>query len=551
MNLQKTKRLTAAVLAALLILLLSGCKKADEGLSLSVSVGDAPVSLDPIYAEEAGDQTILAHLYENLMRVSVDAAGQTSVVNGMAKSVEVDEETVEGGIAVTYTFRLQSARWSDGQAVKADDFVYAWQRLADPASNSPYAGLLSVVRGYQEARASKDMSLLQVSAKNDSTLVVVLDGHHEWFLNEVCTAPATMPLRRDIVQKLKLAAGKWWSAPTLLVTNGPYCAVDYQEGNYVQLERNERYRSTQNGPAGITFYFADPEGAENLYASRTTDAVWPLPESRLAELSAGENWSLLPELATYTAVFNCLQEPFADASLREAMCLAVDRNALAQAAGASARAAEGVVPPGVPENEEGDFRTVGGPLLDNDPAAYEENCRRARDVLLESGYDSGGDVEALEYLYVEDEPGAKEAAELLCRQWEEVLGISVTPRGLTERALMSRLRSGDYTAAGLRLTAAVNDAECFLSDWTTGTYNNVAGYESSAYDTLMSIIAISADGTARMGCLHDAEELLLMDSILAPLYTKGTAWELRETLTGAFRDPRGWFSFAGVYARTA
>ena len=73
-------------------------------------------------------------------------------------------------------------------------------------------------------------------------------------------------------------------------------------------------------------------------------------------------------------------------------------------------------------------------------------------ILLNNG---GGDVEALEYLYVEDEPGAKEAAELLCRQWEEVLGISVTPMGLTERALMSRLRSGDYTAAGLRLTAAV------------------------------------------------------------------------------------------------
>ena len=54
-----------------------------------------------------------------------------------------------------------------------------------------------------------------------------------------------------------------------------------------------------------------------------------------------------------------------------------------------------------------------------------------------------------------------------------------------------------------------------------------------------------------MGCLHDAEALLLMNSACAPLYTKGTAWELRETFTGAFRDPRGWFSFAGVVARTA
>lgn len=545
-------RLGAVILAAAVCLsLTAGCAQREEGLSLSVCVGDSPVSLDPIYAEEAGDQTILTHLYENLMRLNVDASGQISVVNGMAKSVEMDEEITEGKISVTYTFRLQSARWSDGQAVKAGDFVYAWQRLADPSSNSPYAGLLSVVQGYEEARAAKDMSLLKVSARNDSTLVVVLDGRHEWFLNEVCTAPATMPLRQDIVQKLKLAAGKWWSAPALLVTNGPYCAVDYDAGDYIRLERNERYSSSRSGPRDITFRFADPEAAGALYESREVDAVWPLPEQRLAELSAGENWSALPELGTYAAVFNCVQEPFAQAELREAMSLAIDRNALARAAGAAARAAEGVVPPGVPENEEGDFRTAGGPLLDNDPGAYEENCRRARALLLEMGYDSGGDVGELEYLYLEDESGGGEAARLLCRQWEEVLGISVTPRGVTERTLMGELRSGNYTVAGLRLTAAVNDGECFLADWTSGAYNNVAGYESSAYDTLMSIIANTSDGTARMGCLHDAEELLLMDYILAPLYTKGTAWEMRETLTGALRDPRGWFSFAGVYTRTA
>ena len=86
--------------------------------------------------------------------------------------------------------------------------------------------------------------------------------------------------------------------------------------------------------------------------------------------------------------------------------------------------------------------------------------------------------------------------------------------------------------------------------WTTESRENLVYYENSAYDTLMKIVAGAADGTARMGCLHDAEALLLMNFAFAPLYTKGTDWELRETLTGAFRDPRGWFSFANVAART-
>ena len=86
-------------------------------------------------------------------------------------------------------------------------------------------------------------------------------------------------------------------------------------------------------------------------------------------------------------------------------------------------------------------------------------------------------------------------------------------------------------------------------DWTSDSQDNVAGYENSAYDTLMAIIASAADGTARMGCLHDAEELLLADMPLVPLYTRGTAWELRDTLTGAARDARGWFNFSTVVAR--
>ncbi|MFW2551475.1 hypothetical protein ACN2AP_29980, partial [Klebsiella pneumoniae] len=89
--------------------------------------------------------------------------------------------------------------------------------------------------------------------------------------------------------------------------------------------------------------------------------------------------------------------------------------------------------------------------------------------------------------------------------------IQVTPRGVTERELWGALRTGEYTLAGANLEAAGNDAECFLMDWTSDSQDNVVGYENSAYDTLMAIIASAADGTARMGCLHDAEELLLMD----------------------------------------
>lgn len=550
---QFLKHLTALLLPAVLcISLLSGCARDDDGMALAVCVGSAPESLDPIYAEEAGEQTVLAHLYENLMRVTADSTGKTSVIGGMAKSVDQEEETRDGTLTVTYTFRLRSARWSDGQPVTASNFVYAWQRLADPARGSQYADLLSVVSGFQEARDTGDMSLLQVTAKNDNTLVVVLNGHYDWFLEEVCTSPATMPLRQDVVQKLKTASGEksWWEGdPTQLVTNGPYIIAAQEEGRLLRLEANSRYYAAQPGPQSITFHFAgSAEEAWLLYESKTVDAVWPLPDQHLTELLADPEQTALPELATYTALFNCASEFFADPLLREAMSLAIDRSALAQAAGPSALPAEGVVPPGVPENEEGDFRTLSAPLLDNDPESYEERCQKARLLLEEAGYDSGADLGELEFLYLQDDTNTL-AAQVLCQQWRDALGVQVAPKGLSERGLMSALRSGEYSLAGLKLTASANDAECFLMSWTSEDRNNLIYYESSAYNTLMKIIAAAADGTARMGCLHDAEALLLMNHAIAPLYTRGTAWELRETITGAFRDPRGWFSFANVVNR--
>ena len=552
------KRLAALMLPAVLcVSLLVGCTKDGDGLSLAVCVGPSPATLDPIYAREITEQTVLAHLYENLMRVASDGSGGTTVVSGMAKSVDT-EKNHDG--TVTYTFRLRSAKWSDGRNVRAADFVYAWRRLADPATQSPWASLLSIVSGYDEAREAGDMELLQISAKNDSTFEVVLDGNYDWFLTQVCTSPATVPLRQDVVQRLKeagiQAAGEgekglpWWNDPTKLVTNGPFQVTAWEEDS-VRLAASERYYSDQPGPSELTVWFA-ADAAEGwaLYDAKTVDAVWPVPEERLEELAAQENWTAIPALCTYSAVFNCREGVFEDPTVREAMQLAIDRNALAEAAGVTARAAEGLVPPGVPENEEGDFRTVGGGLLDNDPELYGERCDRARELLSNAGYDSGSDLGELEYLYA-DVGGNGRTAELLCQQWRDVLGIHMTPRGLTEQELCAALRTGAYTVAGTALTADGNDAECFLTAWTSHSPNNVAGYENSAYDTLMAIIANAADGTARMGCLHDAEDLLLGDHVLAPLYTEGTAWELRDTLTGAFRDARGWFGFANTITRAS
>ena len=556
------RRLALLLAAALCVSALAGCARGGDAMSLSVCVGGAPEELDPIYATEPADQTILVHLYENLMRKTAGASGAT-VTNGVAKSA-TSEENTDG--TVTWTFQLRGAEWSDGREVLAGDFVYAWQRLADPANDSPFASLLSVVAGYDEVRETGDVSLLQVTAEDDSTLVVVLNGKYDWFLEEVCTAPATMPLRQDLLTVESAAeetaedgaeaaeaaeAAPWWSDVAGMVTNGPYQVSGYEAGESLTLETSGTYHSDVSGPGTLTFRFADTaEEGQALYDAGTVDFLGVLPEEQMASLVEAESRALTPELGTWAVVFNCAQDTLMDARVRRALSLVIDRTAAAEAAGVTARAAEGLIPPGVPESDEADFRTSGGDLLDNDPNHRADLQEEARALLTEAGYVSVQDLGELEYLYVDAGNGAA-VAQALVQAWQSALGLRVTARAVTEEELAAALEEGTFSLAGIEIRALGNDAECFLRQWSSTGGENVSRYANSAYDTLLSVIAGAEDETARLGCLHDAEALLLEEGAVAPLYTTVTAWTLRDSLTGLVRDGRGWFSFAGVVAREA
>jgi oligopeptide transport system substrate-binding protein len=559
---KRIRRAAALALAAVLcLILLAGCEENRQasGLTLSVCLGGAPESLDPVRATSAEDETVIGHLYENLMKVAVDTSGKTTVTAGAAKSYDVDEN-YDG--TVTYTFHLRGAKWSDGAAVTAQDFVYAWQRLANPATNSPNAALLSVVAGYDKVRSTGDVTKLQTEAKNDTTLVVTLTGKCPWFLTDVCTAPATVPLRKDVVKKLKASAQKadekaaesgqpgtatWCSDPVKLVTNGPY-GVGASGDESLLLMANENYRGTFSGPDSIKFCFADTaEDAWALYEAKEVDFVSPLPEEQLQTLAKNADWSPMTELNTCALLFNTAAAPFDDPSARQAFALSIDRSALAGAVSVAAAPAAGLVPAGTPESDGTDFRTAGGDLVDCDPDHYDANCDQARSFLGKAGYDGGFGFPAVRCLYV-DEDGHTAAAELLEQMWSDALHIRVTLAGVSEEELEKALQDGDYDLAITDLHGYADDAESFLSEWRSDGECNVVGYSNSAYDTLLTVIDNANDETARIGCLHDAESLLLEDCPLTPLYFTGTAWKLRDGLTGVCRDARGFFSFATVAA---
>lgn len=554
-----TRAVTAVVAAALCVgLLLSACssgpekKKAggasSDALRLSACLVGRPETLDPIRKNNAAGQTVLANVYENLMRVAPGSSGKTRVIYGAAKSYK-KKSNYDG--TVTYTFLLRDSRWTDGKDVTAENFAYAWKRLADPATKSPYAALLSNVVGYRAVQNGGSLSKLKIETKGKSVLAVTLTGECPWFLSDVCTAAATVPLRRDILKKLKKEAGKaekegrkirdgWCFAPDRLITNGPYRIAAYTAESGATLKTNPCYTGTFSGPGTIRLTFADTaEKGWALYSAGKTDFISQLPEKQTAALAKRRGWEPQAELSVGVLLFNTRKAPFSNPQVCQAFAKAVNRTALSEEVGAAAAPAAGLIPYGVPETSKKSFRAVGGDLMDCNPENYEAECRDARDLLEKAGYDAGSFPSVKLVCTQATESTAKTLAKMLGKALDADFRVNC----VSEKKAASALKKGQYTMAVTEVTALVNDAEGFLAPWSSKNGGNAAGYKNSAYDTLLTVIGSASDEQARRGCLHDAESLLLEDCPLTPLYFNGTSWKLREKLTGLSRDSRGWFIF--------
>ena len=544
----KMKRILCALLCALMLpAMLAGCGKkkgSDEPFVFSASICSAIDSLDPAMNTDTNANSVFYALYENLMRMNDGGSGEAVLDNGMAKEY-TEEPNFDG--TVTYTFTLRaSARWSDGQKVTADDFVYAWQRLADPATASPNHALMSMVAGYDEVRESGDKTKLQVSAKDDSTLVVTLRAPCAYFIEGICTAVATMPLRRDLAESTTFD-----KAP--LVSNGAYCAEKWSRGGELTAARNaEYYEARIVGPDTLRFVFADSSReAWELYESGEIDYVDHLPDEVIAEFSKQDGWAAREVLATVCLLYNNETDLFSNEHIRMAFDLAVDRAAVTKAAGAENRAATGLVPYGIPDagETEDDFRTTGGALCAIDEESLNERQGKAREELSFAGYYSNAMFPPVELLYVSGTENDAVAA-LLQQTWSSVLGVNVMLRGVTQAEYESRMEEGNYELALQKVTALYDDAMSFLDRWCSENEQNLIGYENGTYDVLLGVARASENPVARTAFLHDAETMLLGDTALSPLYFDGTASLLREGFRGVYNDGLGNSYFTAVRANT-
>ena len=549
---KRSKRLLALALALCTVLAMAGCTSAEpEQMTMRAALVDAPVTLDPALAVTETEKTVAANLFENLMKQT--AAG---VVGAQASGYEYTDN-MDG--TETYTFTLRNdIYWSDGKKVTAHDFVYAWQRLVDPATASPHASILNMVAGYADA-ISGDPTALQVSAGDDRTFVVTISGHCSYFLSVVCTAVSTMPVRADVASPAESEeenqaeqqdqteppeqetqpAQDWSMDAATLLTNGPYAVTGMTEEGLSAAASERYYDARRLGPDVLEFrYTGSSEDAMALYDAGEVDFVLDAGdvEGAVEASSARVSTVLINQMAT------SLSE-----SVRQAMSMVVDRNALAEAVGSEYRAADGLIPYGIVTSDGSSFRDANGAAIDNDPEEYDARCQEAVGLLLSAGYSTAAleHMNPVTLLYESDAVNVK-VAQMLQAVWREKLGIRVSIRGVSPEDMMTALKNGEFSLALTDVSGDRNTALSYLNRFSSDQQENYGQFYSNAYDMLIRVAANSSSDTARDAYLADAEKMLLDSGYVIPLYNETYTWLLRDTLTGIQTDGMGVYYFQNV-----
>ena len=298
-----------------------------------------PDTLDPSKAPTTYEANILRDLFEGL--VMPDAKG--NIIPGVAESwLMSDDQTV-------YTFKLRTdALWSNGDPVTADDFVFAFRRLQDPATAADYASMLYVVKNAQAINAGK-MSPEEIGARaiDAKTLEITLNSPTPYFL-ELLTHQATYPLHQASVERL----GADWTKPGNLISNGPFILAERVVDDHIKIIRNARFHDAADVKLDAVIFYPtqDRSTAIKRFQAGELDSNDELPVEQLADLKAkfGDEVHIAAYLGVYYCYINLSKEPWSNPQLRRAISMSIDREFLADKVwGGAMFPAYGFVSPGI------------------------------------------------------------------------------------------------------------------------------------------------------------------------------------------------------------
>jgi oligopeptide transport system substrate-binding protein len=446
-----------------------------------------PESLDPHKTSTTYEAHILRDLFTGLTAQDAKA----NVIPGAAESWTV---SADGKV---YTFKLRAdGKWSDGSPVTAEDFVFSWRRLVDPATAAEYAYMLAPVVNAEDVTAGKKKpEELGIKAVDPQTLEVTLNAPTPYFL-EMLTHQATYAVSKANVE----AKGADFSKPGNLVSNGAYTLAEFVPNDHIKLVKNPNFFDAANVSIDTINYIPteDRSTAVKRFEAGELDLNDDMPTEQLPDLRAkfGDQVKIGPYLGTYYYVFKITKAPWDNVKLRQAISMAIDRDYLAEKVWQNTMLpAYSFVPPGISGYE---TRTT-----DYAETSQLDREDEAKKVLAELGYGPNKPLK-MEIRYNTSENHKNTAVAI--QEQLKPLGIEVTLLNTDTKTHYGHLEQhGDFDVARAGWIADYKDPENFLALCKTGAGNNYSEYSNKEYDELLAKAAAAADPGERMKDLSDAE----------------------------------------------
>ena len=503
-----------------LVLVLSACggqgttKETGDGKgnqNITVIKNTDLLSMDSAKATDGTSFEVLGAVQEGLYVLGEN----NTEVEGLVKEAKVSDD------GLLYTFTLKDAKWSNGDAITANDFVFAWRKLVDPATASDYAFIADtagIVNAAEVSAGTKKPEELGVKAIDDKTLEVKLYKAVPFF-KKVLAFGSFLPQNEKYVTE---KGDQYAQKPENMIYSGPFKMTEWVAGNSFKAVKNENYYDIDKVKLdSITWKVAkDYQTAALEFDTGAADFVRVSGE--LIDKYKG-NEKLKEELGGY--LWYLISSPnvpeLDNANLKLAIANAIDRETLANSIlKDGARAAYGFVPKDLassPKNT--DFRADAGEEF------FKEGPEKAKEYGKKAFEELGIDKLELELLF-EDSEESKEVAEFLQTDIQnDIEGLTITLKSQPKKARLKLQNERDFQLSLHRWGPDYPDPMTYLDLYLTDSPNNHDKYSDPKYDELVKLAASGTQAPEdRWNTMMDAEKYLLKDGLgPVPVYQVGNA----------------------------
>ena len=471
---------------------------------LLIGNGTEPQNLDPQTVKGVTENKIITAIMEGL--IAYHPTDQALPEPGLAEKWEPNADSSEW----TFTIR-ENAQWSNGDPVKASDFVFSYQRMLSPDFAADYADQLYIMVGAEDYKKGTltDFSQVGVKALDDRTLRITLVGPTPYFLS-ILTHYSWFPVHPPTILKFGKIDDRvsLWTRPENYVGTGPFKLKEWKVNQVISVERNPKYWDAAKVLLnGIEFYpIEDQNTEERAFRAGQLHQTNEVPLDKIPGYRR-DNARLIrldPYLGTYFYRFNVTVPALKDVRIRQALNLTIDRESIVENITRGGQTpATGFTPPGL-----GNYQTPD--LISYDPD-------KARQLLAQAGFPDGKNFPKLEVL-INTSESHKVIAEAIQQMWKEELGIEVSIRNEEWKVYLDSQTNLKYQISRSGWIGDYMDPITFLSLWTTGNGNNNTGWSNPEFDALIAQAQREGEAAKRFDLLQKAETIFLNDPPVGLIY---------------------------------